>query len=175
MQINKFLVALYLCCTLLLAVAIAMLVSERNELKQKYDECVSASASKTAEPNEDKVAYQTEDVLPTTMTVGGRVYDILSFLRGNEKFVNGHIMVERAEEMGANLGKDDGEHLLKNQGDIPVELRGKVVFIFTNWRHPDDSEDVAYVYWGEDSQRWVQDWDWLVYDWDGFVRVLRRK
>ena len=121
------------------------------------------------------MAYQTEDVLPTTMTVGGRVYDILGFLRGNEKFVNGHIMVKRAEEMGANLGKEDGEHLLKNQGDIPVELRGKVVFIFTNWRHPDDSEDVAYVYWGEDSQRWVQDWDWLVYDWDGFVRVLRRK
>ena len=175
MQINKFLVALYLCCTLLLAVAIAMLVSERNELKQKYDECVSASASKTAEPNEDKVAYQTEDVLPTTMTVGGRVYDILSFLRGNEKFVNGHIMVERAEEMGANLGKDDGEHLLKNQGDIPVELRGKVIFTFTDWRRPGDSGYVADVYWDGGSRRWVRDWYWLDYDWHRQDRVLRRK
>ncbi len=42
-------------------------------------------------------------------------------------------------------------------------------------RHPDDSENVAYVYWDEDSQRWIQNWNWLDNDWNGHDRVLRRK
>lgn len=40
-------------------------------------------------------------------------------------------------------------------------------------RHPDDSENVAYVNWNGD--RWVQNWNWLGDDWNGNVRVLRRK
>lgn len=42
-------------------------------------------------------------------------------------------------------------------------------------RHPDDPENVAYVYWNEDSQRWIQNWNWLDNDWNGNDRVLRRK
>jgi len=113
------------------------------------------------------------DAIPTEMTVGGRTYDLLGFLQGDEKSVVGHTMVERAVEMEANLGKEDGEHILEHQGDIPEELRGKVYFVFTDWRHPDDSDSVFFVYWGDD--RWVRDWDWLDDRWFGNDRVLRRK
>lgn len=111
--------------------------------------------------------------LPTEMTIADRIYDILGFLRGDEKSVVGHTMVERAKEMNANLGEDDGQHLLDHQSEIPVALRDKVVFVFTDWRHPDSSGHVYYVYWDDD--RWVEDWGWLGDDFDEDCRVLRRK
>lgn len=114
-----------------------------------------------------------KDMLPTTMTIAGRTYDILGFLQGDEKSVVGHTMVDRAKELNANLGEDDGRHILEHQADIPVALRGKVAFVFTDWRHPDDSERVYYVYWDDD--RWVEHWDWLSDDFHGHCRVLRRK
>jgi hypothetical protein len=113
------------------------------------------------------------DAMPTSFTVGDRTYDILSFLQGDETSVVGHTMVARAKEMNAHLGQDDGQYLLDNQRDIPVALRGKVVFVFTDWRRPGYSDDVYYVCWGVD--RWVQDWYWLVDPWYGGARVLRRK
>jgi len=42
-----------------------------------------------------------QDVLPTEMTIAGRTYEILGFLRGDEKSVVGHTIVERAKEMKA--------------------------------------------------------------------------
>jgi len=114
-----------------------------------------------------------KDALPTTVTVGDRTYEIPSFLRGDEKSVVGHTMVERAKEMSAHLGADDGQYLLDHQQDIPVALRGKVAFVFTDWRHPVDSDDVCYVCW--DGDQWVRSWDWLDDGWGGDDRVLRRK
>ena len=114
-----------------------------------------------------------ECALPTTMTIGGRAYDILSFLRGDEKSVPGNTMVERAKEMTAHLGKEEREHLLKHQDEIPVALRGNMVFVFTDDRLPARPEYVYYVFWNDD--RWVAHWGWLGDDWDGYCRVLRRK
>jgi len=71
-----------------------------------------------------QIAEGTQDMLPTEMTVGNRTYKILGFLRGDEKSVIDHTMVERAKEMNANLGEDDGQFLLDNQQDIPVALGG---------------------------------------------------
>ncbi len=114
-----------------------------------------------------------KDALPTTMTVGGRTYDILGFLEEGETSVVGSTMVVRAKEMSAHLGKDDGQHLLDHQEDIPEALRGKVAFVFTAWRHPVNPENVAYVNWSGD--RWVQNWNGLGSGWSGRDRVLRRK
>ena len=63
-------------------------------------------------------------MLPTTMTISGRTYDLLGFLQGDEKSVVGHTMVVRAKEMNANLGQDDGQHLLDHQDEIPAAVRG---------------------------------------------------
>lgn len=115
------------------------------------------------------------NVLPTQMTISGRTYDLLGFLRGDEKSVVGHTMVVRIKEMNTNLGEKDGRYIMDHQDEIPVALRGKVAFVFTDWRRPDGSGLVAYVCWDWGSQRWFQDWRWLGYDWYGSVRVLRRK
>ena len=116
--------------------------------------------------------------IPTTMTVGGRAYDILGFLKGDEKSVVGCTMVALAKELSAHLGEDDGQHILKHQDEIPATLRGKIVFIFTDWRDPDDSDHVAYVDWS--GGQWVQCWGWLDDEWSGSrwvvnSRVLCRK
>jgi len=117
-----------------------------------------------------------KNAIPTEMTIGGRTYDILGFLREKETSVVGDTMVERAREMDANLGADDGQYLLDHQDEIPAILRGKMYFVFTDWRHPDDSESVYYIYWHEHSQRWVRRWSWLGHGyWSGCVRVFRRK
>ena len=109
----------------------------------------------------------------TTMTIGDRTYEILGFLRGDEKSVPGSVMVERAKEMQANLGQDDGQYLLDHQEEIPQALRGKVVFVFPDWRRPGDPGCVACVDWR--GNRWVQDWYWLDCVWYDIDRVLRRK
>ena len=119
-----------------------------------------------------EIAEDTPDALPTEMTVGGRTYEILSFLWEDEKSVPGPTMVARVKEMSANLGKDDGQFLLDNQQNIPVAWRGKVVFVFMDWRSPAYPGRVACVCCGGD--RWVRDWYWLD-DFNGFARVLRRK
>ena len=115
-----------------------------------------------------------EKALFKEMTVGGRTYDILGFLKGDEKLVIGQVMVDRAKEMNANLGQDDGEHILKHQDEIPVALRGKVTFVFTDWRHPDNPGLVYSVCWN--GGQWVRYWNWLDDDyWGGNSRLLRRK
>jgi hypothetical protein len=108
------------------------------------------------------------------ITVGGRVYEILPFLRGDEKSVNGNTMVARAKKANANLGKEDGEHFLENQADILAVLRGKIAFVFSDWRFPGGMRGVACLFGGS-SDRWYQDWRWLSSDWNGYYRVLRRK
>ena len=114
------------------------------------------------------------DDLPIEMNVGGRVYDILSFLQGDEKSVDGTVMVSRSQEMQASLDEKEARHILKHQDDIPVKMKGKVTFFFTGWRNPPDNlEEVACIY--HDDKCWVSDWEIL--DGGGFFgsgRVLRR-
>lgn len=90
--------------------------------------------------------------------------------------VSGPIMLERAKEANATSGKKECEdflaHANANENGIPAELRGKVTFVFVDWRHPDNPEYVALVYWFGD--RWVQDWGWLDYAWLGHDRPVRR-
>ncbi len=111
--------------------------------------------------------------ITTTITIGDRTYDLLGFLKGDEESVKGDVMVKRAKKMGANSGQDDGQYLLDHQAEIPEALRGKVAFIFTDWRRPGDSRHVAFVGWRGGC--WSRHWDWLGDDWHGFGRLLRRK
>jgi hypothetical protein len=111
--------------------------------------------------------------LPTEITVHGRTYDILFFFKRDEKSVVGRTMVERAKEMNAHLGKDDREHIVKYQDEIPASLRGHVVFVFTDDRHPNNPEDVFCVVWS--GGLWVESLLWIDKAWFDFCRVLRRK
>lgn len=109
---------------------------------------------------------------PTTMTVGGRTYDILEFFEVGEQFVKGDMVVSRAKAMGAHQGRDDGEHLLAHQDEIPMALRSKVAFVFTDWQYPDSPGSVCFVYW--DGDHWIQNRFELDGDWSGPLGVLRR-
>lgn len=112
--------------------------------------------------------------ITTEITISGRTYEILSFLRGNEKLVVGHTVVERAQEMNANLGQDDGEHILKHQDEIPVALRDKISFVFSDWRRPDLHGNAYLVTWS--GVKWVRGSLFFDFeDWGGNARLLRRK
>lgn len=117
---------------------------------------------------------QVSDTLPTEIKVGDRTYKPLGFLKGDEKSIVGYEMVKRAKEMSAHLGEDDGEYLLNHQQDIPENIRDKVCFVFTNWRHPDGSDFVCSICWNDGC--WVRYWFGLDYDeWNGCGRLLRPK
>ena len=95
--------------------------------------------------------------LPTEMTVGGITYEILSFMRDEDLnfVVDGDTMIERVKEMGAYLGKEDGEHILKYQDDIPHDLRERgLLFAFPGWRALDNM-DVYFTYWFKSDKKWV--------------------
>lgn len=105
----------------------------------------------------------------------GQHYDYLGFLRGDEKGVCGPVMVERAKGMGAHLGKEDGEHFLEHQCDIPAELEGKVVFVFTDWRSNIDPERICYICWSGRHRQWVVRWRWINSIWSGYFHLPRPK
>jgi len=147
-----------------------------GQLQRRLDEVARRVDEGTISFQDTMNALQTiaeglSSQLPTTMTIAGRTYEILGFLREGEDYVKGDIMVSRAKEMQAHLGEDDGQHLLDHQSEIPVALRG-MVFVFTDWRHP-GSESVCCVGWRGD--RWVRRWGWLGDVWDDRYRVLRCK
>ena len=115
--------------------------------------------------------------LPTEITVGGRVYEILSFLReGDKGYIRDDEMRSRAKEMRANLGREDGEFISDHKGEIPVALRGKVVFVFPEWQCPGMTTQVMYLFWHSRSG-WSGVWrERNRGDWFGECRrFLRRK
>ena len=124
-----------------------------------------------SEENLGKAEEFIKQLLPDTMTVGGRTCKIISYLQKKKKHVNGNTMANRTKELKANLGKKECRHILKHQGDIPAQLREKVFFVFTDWRHPVYSEEIACVCW--DGGCWVRLWRWIGRDWNGDDRVLR--
>ena len=150
------------------AARVAKLEAELNECREQ----VRLAQDHPAAPSVT-MAAGTEAILPTEITVGERTYEILPILRDKEESVTGDLMVARAKEANAHLGKEDGEYLLTHQDEIPVSLRSKMVFVFTNWPRPDNPGHVYYVFWY--GGRWVESWCWLDDDWDGCYRVLRRK
>lgn len=97
--------------------------------------------------------------LPTEMTLGGQTYDIPKVRRFGGTADTHH-------------GKDKCDHLLKHQGDIPVELQGEVEFVFTDYRCPDDLDIIYCVLWN--GRRWVRGWLRIGRVCYGDWRVLRR-
>lgn len=113
-----------------------------------------------------------ENAIPTEeMTIAGRTYDLFGFRQGSKKTA-----ITQANEMSANLGEEDGWHILDHQADIPTAFRGKVIMFFTEWRDPVGNGLIACVYWRGD--KWIVGWRWRWLDDDhlrGRGRVLRRR
>ena len=142
----------------------------KEELEALLDE---SNAKKVQEFCKTLITPKPEncDSLPTEIKVGDRVYELVSFLKDRETNIIGHEMVKRAKETNAHLGEDDAQYLSDHQQDIPEILKSKISFAFTD---SGDSDYIFGVYWN--GSRWVRGLDMLDNnDWDGDVRVLRRK
>lgn len=127
-----------------------------------------------------------QDALPTTLTIDGRTYDIISFHKGDEESVDSRTMIKRAKKMKANLDYDDGRHWLEHQDEIPEVFRDKVKFIFTNWHGQYGREYISYILWDTEhltdrwSDRYVKRWIRLStppegHNWNRKFRLLRRR
>lgn len=101
--------------------------------------------------------------------IGGRRYELVSFLNPHETVVSGHTMFRRARERGAHLGRSHAEYLLRYQEEIPVEWRGYFI-IFTDWLSPDRLY-VNCLVW--DREQWVHRWSLVNEDGTDADRILR--
>lgn len=111
--------------------------------------------------------------LPTEFTIGDHIYELVPFLKEDESYVSGDVLVERAKELNANLGVEDDQFMLKHQDEIPQELRGKLYLVFPGWRDPSRPRYVACLDWWVGG-RWCQRW-YLGSRWDGRARLVRRR
>lgn len=111
-----------------------------------------------------------KSMIPTTITVGGRTYNLRSFLQGDEESVSYDVMIARVREMGAYSGKEVRKRLMKYQDDIPAITEGKILFVFTEDRHLDHPERICCVF--SYGGRLVKHWFWSDSGWCGRYRVL---
>lgn len=97
------------------------------------------------------------------------------FLREGEPHAGGEEMVKRSRKMDSVGTLAQAQALVREQDKIPVEYRGKVVFVFTGaikrGSGPARFRNVAVVYWF--GVRWVLSWYWLVSVFDRIYRVVR--
>ncbi len=116
-----------------------------------------------------------ELLIPTTMVVGGRTYDILS-VEGN--IGSGHELVCLAQELDAHLGREERMHLLDHQQEIP-SLLGKIKIIFTDDTSADDAHgSITSIEWDKGCRQWTCFWcrlDSTIIYRGRNIRVLRRR
>lgn len=117
--------------------------------------------------------------LPSEMTIGGRTYEILSFLRAGESSTTGLRMVNRSKDMGAHLRMDECAHIKAFQREIPPVLRGRVIFVFTDslysviYNMVRSPTQIGQLIWRHDA--WCYLWTNLSTRWDDKYRILRCK
>ncbi len=127
--------------------------------------------------NTGKVKKFCDELLkpPTEISVGACVYDILSW----DGSPHGEGVVAWVNETGVNLGEKEGLYVLTHQDGIPVCFRGKVTFVFTDWKHRDPDGRIAGVYgitWDNRRECWIEKWYLLADRWPGSAfKALRRK
>ncbi|TSC76642.1 MAG: hypothetical protein G01um101431_775 [Parcubacteria group bacterium Gr01-1014_31] len=102
-----------------------------------------------------------------TFTLGNRVYGLVPIFQEAETYVSDNTMVERAQELGANLDEEDGQFFMEHRAEIPAEVQ-RSLLVFTGWRHPSNPQSFAYMGWVGD--KWYQAWylpelvEWCKYD-----------
>lgn len=74
-----------------------------------------------------RVLGEPESVFPTTIRLGSRTYQLLRYPIGTISSI-----FDYAKEKRARPGRDDHDHTLKYQTDIPLVLRHKVWMYFTD-------------------------------------------
>lgn len=106
-----------------------------------------------------------------TLVLKSRTYHVPRIIAEGE-VIRGKEILDRTKKANATLGEEDGEWFIENQDDIPIELRGKVVFVFTEWRDRNDSRKIHLVIWS--NGRWTAYWRWLGNDWYSHNRPVER-
>lgn len=106
--------------------------------------------------------------IPLHATIGGYAYELVNFLKPKEKVVSGNTMFCRAEELSADLGQAQVQHILMHQGDIPIEWRAYTI-VFTSWIS--EGRYVNCIVW--DGEKWDRRWSSVQEDGGEMDRFLR--
>jgi len=112
-----------------------------------------------------------EDATPEA---GEFTLDLVEFVKPDEHWVRGAVMVQRAKEFGAALGQHHAEALVENQHIIPEEWREfYIIFPGTVWRTPHDNCSIPFIFWY--AGRWYLSFSWIVHDWHSDARLVRAR
>lgn len=96
------------------------------------------------------------------LKVGGRVYSIFRFLRKGKVWIQDETLRERARQLRASGDDEHCQFILEHQSDIPVELRGRVKFLFPETAYGVDNAIVfTLIHWDSRKRKWVRFLEWL--------------
>lgn len=95
-------------------------------------------------------------MMPSTIILGGRTYELMSLLRSGETRISVDVMRRRTAQMNAASCGNHARWLLKHQRDIPPNLRNKVAFLFSDWESYAGRGRVGIVYWQPDCRVWEE-------------------
>lgn len=88
-----------------------------------------------------------------TVVIGGRKFQLVSHLHYGEASIPFDVMLGRAQIFHAEATEKDGQHLLKNQTDIPAEW-GKRHIVCSRWCN-DNYTEINTLTWDETSGWYV--------------------
>jgi len=109
---------------------------------------------------------------PFLLTINDRAYQLMWVVKRGKVPIDHETFVAQVKKNNAHLGKEDCDYIMKYADKIPVQMRGKVNILFTDYAHPEIPRLVACIYWGGDS--WIQYWSQPSHNWFGPDCVLTR-
>lgn len=92
-------------------------------------------------------------VLPQTMTVRGRTYKIIHTHNRGET-----VSYEATREIGnreeADMGRDEGEHIINGRDDIPLDFI-KIYFAFPDWLNEKNKDECVFLIYSHNLRTWT--------------------
>ena len=103
-------------------------------------------------------------LLENTPVDGNPELELVEFLKGDEWFVGGYMILEKTLKFGNRAGQQHAERLLSQQDSIPKEWREyHLVFPGTKWSNFNGDTCVPCLSWNR--VEWFLDWIWLGSKW----------
>jgi hypothetical protein len=101
-------------------------------------------------------------------------FELVEITKPGESYLPGGQLLERARELGIASGQEDADYLLEHQNEIPEAWRSWYLVFPKYVRDVYGGGGVAAFSWSDEERRWVLCFDWLVNDFDRYVRFVRR-
>lgn len=105
--------------------------------------------------------------------IGGRTYELISFVPPNQSYVKGPALLDFARSNGCAMTAEDGVFILEHRNELPLGYRRATSIVFPNWRVPHNDRYAKYLSYNV-NRGWCVNNKLLLSGWSNFHRLVRR-